>query len=204
MTVEFFKFDEQSEKNKILISQILYKAFEMKFKPLFKKVSLDQSIEIIKRCLSKTSGLLGKKANKIIGVAILSTIERPSLTINKDLKKKIGLISYFYFKEIFYSEKFTDTTTIKIELLAINKGVRGKGFGSIMLSEIIKYSRQNKFKRILLDVVDTNPRAKMLYTRIGFKTIKKHYSGIFTKPFDFKSFDVMSLNINKKYKSIPI
>lgn len=204
MTVEFFKFDEQSEKNKIIISQILYESFEMKFKPLFKKISVSQSIQIIKRCLAKTSGLLAKEANKIIAVAILSSIDRPSLIIKKDIKKKIGLISYYFFKQIFYSETFSDNTTIKIEFLAVKKGIRGKGVGSIMLSEIIKYSRKNGFKRILLDVVDTNPRAKMLYTRIGFKTIKKHYSGIFTKPFDFSSYDVMSLNINKKYKSIPI
>ncbi len=204
MTVDKFSFKDEDEKTQLIISQILYKAFETKFTPILKKVSPSQAIDIIKQTLLPTSGLIGREGSKIIGVAILSSKKAPSLNIDKTLIKKIGFIPYKYFKYVFHVETINDEETIKIELLAINKKARGKGYGSKLLSEIIKYSRQEKYKRILLDVVDTNPRAKMLYKRIGFKTTKKHYSGVLTKAFGYSSEEEMSLNINKKYKSIPI
>jgi ribosomal protein S18 acetylase RimI-like enzyme len=204
MTVEKFSFKDKDEKTQLIISQILYKAFETKFTPILKKVSTAEALEIIKQTLLPTSGLLGREGSKIIGVAILSSKKAPSLNIDKSLIKKIGYIPYKYFKYVFHVETINDDQTIKIELLAINKKVRGKGFGSKLLTEIIKYSRQEKYKKILLDVVDTNPRAKMLYKRIGFKTTNKHYSGVLTKAFGYSYEEEMSLNINKKYKSIPI
>jgi len=201
MTVEYFRFNEQSEKNQLIISKILYKSFELKFKPILKKVGYEEGLNIIQHTLLPTGGLLAREATKIIGVAILSTKSSPALFIDKSLKKQLGLISYQYFKFIFHSDKILTDDTIKIELLAIKKGTRGKGYGSTMLKEIIRYSRTVKYKKILLDVVDTNPRAKALYKRVGFKTIKRHYSGVLTKSFGYNSHDSMSLNINKKYKS---
>ncbi len=201
MTVEYFRFNEQSEKNQLIISKILYKSFELKFKPILKKVGYDEGLQIIKNTLIPTGGLLAREATSIIGVAILSTKSSPALFIEKSLKKRLGLISYQYFKFIFHSDKILTDDTIKIELLAIKKGTRGKGYGSSLLKEIIRYSRTAKYKKILLDVVDTNPRAKALYKRVGFKTIKRHYSGVLTKSFGYNSHDSMSLNINKKYKS---
>jgi GNAT superfamily N-acetyltransferase len=202
MIVEYFSFKDQSEKNKTVISQILYKSFDTKFKPIFKKVTIEEGINIIKQTLAKTSGLLAREGAKILGVAILSSSTSPSLYFDKKLKKKLGLLSYIYLNHIFKVEDITDNATIKIELLAITKGAREQGIGSKILSEIVKYSRTNKYKKILLEVVDTNPRAKILYKRIGFKTTKTYRSGIFTKAFGFGGYDDMCLKIQKKNKLV--
>ena len=38
MTIKYFNYKEQTDKNKKVIAQILYNAFETKFKPIFKKL----------------------------------------------------------------------------------------------------------------------------------------------------------------------
>jgi ribosomal protein S18 acetylase RimI-like enzyme len=44
--------------------------------------------------------------------------------------------------------------------------------GSKLLQFVLNYARSEGFSRIILEVVETNPRAKHLYERFGFKEIK--------------------------------
>jgi ribosomal protein S18 acetylase RimI-like enzyme len=41
-----------------------------------------------------------------------------------------------------------------------------------LLDEIASYARENDYDRVRLDVIDTNPRARKLYERKGFKAIE--------------------------------
>ena len=52
--------------------------------------------------------------------------------------------------------------------IAVHQQYRGQGIGSRLLHKIVDYARQNNFKTVRLDVIDTNPGARCLYERHGF------------------------------------
>ena len=60
-----------------------------------------------------------------------------------------------------------------IENIVVAPEARGKGIGTRLLAEIETIAREDGFERIWLDVVDTNPRARVLYEREGYKVIKE-------------------------------
>ncbi len=46
------------------------------------------------------------------------------------------------------------------------------GIGKRLLGEIRTFAQIHGFNRVRLDVIDTNPKARKLYERFGFKGVK--------------------------------
>lgn len=52
--------------------------------------------------------------------------------------------------------------------IAVDARHRGAGIGSLLLKQVAAVAAENRCRRIRLDVIDTNPRARALYERHGF------------------------------------
>ena len=59
-----------------------------------------------------------------------------------------------------------------LEVLAVREKYRNQGIGTKLLRSTIAFVQQQGFSQISLDVVDTNPKAKKLYERMGFQKAK--------------------------------
>jgi ribosomal protein S18 acetylase RimI-like enzyme len=55
-----------------------------------------------------------------------------------------------------------------IEAIAVDESRRGQGVGTRLLEAVFDFARQQGFKSVSLEVVDTNPAARRLYERLGF------------------------------------
>ncbi len=66
-----------------------------------------------------------------------------------------------------------------LESLAVDARYRGQGIGTLLLERCFEESRQAGKREISLHVVDTNPRAKQLYERMGFRTLRTERLGWF-------------------------
>jgi ribosomal protein S18 acetylase RimI-like enzyme len=56
--------------------------------------------------------------------------------------------------------------------LAVDAAYRGRGIGSRLLQEVAAVAAETGCRRIRLDVIDVNPRARALYERHGFTAIR--------------------------------
>ncbi|GAA5771596.1 hypothetical protein Aros01_08135 [Streptosporangium roseum] len=56
--------------------------------------------------------------------------------------------------------------------IAVAPECRGKGIGSLLLREIAAVAADHSCRRIRLDVIDVNPRARALYERQGFTAVR--------------------------------
>ncbi|MFD2470604.1 GNAT family N-acetyltransferase [Amycolatopsis silviterrae] len=56
--------------------------------------------------------------------------------------------------------------------IAVDPGFRGHGIGSLLVEEVSAIAAERGCREIRLDVIDANPRAKALYERLGFATVK--------------------------------
>ncbi len=93
--------------------------------------------------------------------------------------------SYFIFKDKDEIIGFAGITIIldiaELNNIVIKKSFRGNGFSSLLLEELINYSKQNKCSKINLEVSKNNTIALNLYKKFGFTEVgvrKKYYNGI--------------------------
>ncbi|MFF5761276.1 GNAT family N-acetyltransferase [Streptomyces tanashiensis] len=68
---------------------------------------------------------------------------------------------------------------------------RGGGIGGLLLREIVAVAAEHDCSRIRLDVIDVNPRAKALYERHGFRTVRTRRTPFLRKPMGFGAVDTM-------------
>ena len=64
----------------------------------------------------------------------------------------------------------------KYELLmdgiVVSSKFRGMGIGTNLFKNVLNVATEKSYKQIRLDVIDENPRAKKLYEKLGFETVK--------------------------------
>jgi ribosomal protein S18 acetylase RimI-like enzyme len=70
------------------------------------------------------------------------------------------------------SSNLATPTRSYVESLAVDARYRGQGIGTLLLERCFQESRAAGKREISLHVVDTNSRAKQLYLRMGFRTLR--------------------------------
>jgi ribosomal protein S18 acetylase RimI-like enzyme len=60
---------------------------------------------------------------------------------------------------------------LRVECLAVAPDRRGGGVGTALLAAVYDLARREGFHAVRLEVVDTNPRARALYEREGFRCV---------------------------------
>lgn len=58
--------------------------------------------------------------------------------------------------------------------LCVHSSARGSGIGKLLLKSVVNHARNLDCTSVRLDVIDSNPRARMLYERFGFRETKHH------------------------------
>ncbi|MCX4546998.1 GNAT family N-acetyltransferase [Streptomyces sp. NBC_01565] len=56
--------------------------------------------------------------------------------------------------------------------IAVDPGRRSTGIGSLLLTEVTAVAAEHGCSRVRLDVIDANPRARALYERHGFRSVR--------------------------------
>jgi ribosomal protein S18 acetylase RimI-like enzyme len=69
---------------------------------------------------------------------------------------------------------------------------RGCGVGTVLLQAVQDEARARGMREVQLDVIDTNPRARALYERVGFQEIAQESTGPLRWVFGFNSATKMS------------
>ncbi len=83
----------------------------------------------------------------------------------------------------------------RIEVLAVREGFRAKGVGTMLLKATIEAAKREGVKALTIEVVDTNPGAKSLYERLGFKKTREIKTGWLTAGGGYRGFRLMRLQL---------
>nr|WP_121272425.1 GNAT family N-acetyltransferase [Pedobacter schmidteae] len=65
-----------------------------------------------------------------------------------------------------------------LDCISVAPGNQGKGIGQALIKAMVGYAAEHHYPRLGLLVSKENPKAKKLYTNLGFKVVKdKHFMG---------------------------
>ncbi len=79
--------------------------------------------------------------------------------------------------------------------ICVAEAARGRGVGTLLLAAVEAEARRSGTRRIRLDVIDTNPRARALYERQGFRRVAERRMGPLGRLFGFSAATEMHKDI---------
>ena len=161
---------------------------------------------LLNNCLMPEYAIVALSENKLIGIAGFH-IPGGSFTggtTYSELLSQLGFIKGNWAALIFsLYERNPEPGELVMDGIAVHTDSRGKGVGSRLLEEIACYARDQEFKRVRLDVIDVNPKAKKLYERKGFKKAKTEYFPYLRWLLGFGGSTTMELNLEEKAQPKP-
>jgi ribosomal protein S18 acetylase RimI-like enzyme len=171
-------------------------AFGRKFSLAIPKEN--QRVTILESCFDGEYAITAFSGERLLGLAGLQT-ETVSFTrgLTYDLlRTKLGFFESLRAALVLgaYSNR-PGPGELYIEGIAVHPEFRGTGIGGRLLDDILCYASQNNMKRILLEVVDTNPRARSLYERKGFQAIKTNRFPLLKPILGFSASTRMSIDV---------
>jgi GNAT superfamily N-acetyltransferase len=175
--------------------EIYYEAFNKKEQYKILSYSKKQAIKLYKKGINFKSGLYAIKKNKVIGVLGFKSSKRQLIKYKLNiLTKEFGFFGGLFRKirYLFTQIENISKKDIKIEAIAVDKKYRNKKIGTKLIKKAIEFAKSKKYKRIILNVVNTNPNAKRFYLRLGFKVINDRYYGFITKKAGYTSISKMA------------
>ena len=148
-------------------AELIYQAFERKFRPVMKSAA--HGVPILAQGLDPEMMIVALVQQQIVGAVGLYYRKQnfwdPSLSsFVAEFSWLSGLIRFVMFRLFI----FGGGCDLVVEAIAVDESRRGQGVGTRLLEAVFDLARQQGFKSVRLEVVDTNPAARHLYERLGF------------------------------------
>ena len=88
-------------------------------------------------------------------------------------------------------ERPCEKGTLLMDGIFVDRRARGLGVGTALLAAVERHARRAGLGWVRLDVIDSNPRARALYDRQGFRAQSTQSIGILQPLFGFRSATTM-------------
>ena len=166
----------------LIVATLIYDSFETKFR--YTLCPRKKGISFIADSIQGEYGLVAIQESKVVGIGGARTDQGELLQIRFSTWIRtyhIQAIRSFFIGFPFWHERHI-SGTLTLTSLSVKEEARGQGIGTKIIKEFIHYGSANGFHTLNLEVVNSNPRAKALYDRLGFTTQK--YTSI-PRPWSF-------------------
>jgi ribosomal protein S18 acetylase RimI-like enzyme len=135
----------------------------------------EQRLDLFSRSFDLNFAFAAISDGQLVGIAGFS-IDGKSLTSKleyADLIKTLGIVKGNWAVLILSMfKRNANPNQLLMDGISVDENFRGQGIGKKLLNELISFAKESGFKSIRLDVINTNPRAKKLYEKVGFTEIK--------------------------------
>ncbi len=105
----------------------------------------------------------------------------------RELYQHYGISSLWRMIPLEMLERTPPKDTLQMDGICVAAAARGQGVGSLLFQALFALAKDHGLSRVTLDVIDSNPRAKALYERLGFQTVSEETTGPLRPLLGFKS-----------------
>ena len=172
-------------------TEIYYGEFKQKYDGLLLiPRSREQALRILQESIDFSMGIyaLDHRGN-LLGLAGLGCKGRGFITYKwKLLLQEFGLAGAILRKLIKYFEApRLKKNQLRIEGITVSTDSQGQGVGTALLHAIFDRARRQGYESVQLEVINTNPNARRLYHRLGFKDTGRVFFGFLSRRAGFTS-----------------
>jgi GNAT superfamily N-acetyltransferase len=176
-------------------ARLYYEAFRLKTNFLFG--SREHTIAILLSDFAAEQALVAVQDDRLVGLA---GIQHGRPFINVRFKTYVRVFGWFtalwrYALGIMLHRKARPGELV-MDGIAVDENVRGQGVGTKLLQGVIDFAREHGYQTVRLDVVDTNPRARQLYERVGFVATETHHHPQAQRVMGFSASTTMIKHVN--------
>jgi ribosomal protein S18 acetylase RimI-like enzyme len=154
----------------------------------------DKAHAFIERVLDPTHAICAHDADgQLLGVAGFKTVDGALVGGGfADMKGVYGLIGALWRSALLgLLERDTEHARFLMDGIFVAPAARGQGVGTRLLEAIAAEAASRGFAEVRLDVIDSNPRARALYERQGFRAVDTQSTGALRHVFGFRSATTM-------------
>lgn len=145
-----------------------------------------------------SSAVVAMAGDEVVGLAGFKTSAGGLVNITaKQLMQQLGMWAGLRAIIVFaLYERERQADELLMDGIAVASNWRGRGIGTQLFAALQNYARDNSYRTIRLDVIDTNPAARRLYERLGFVAVKTQHFGYLRKWLGFGAATTMLLQVN--------
>lgn len=154
----------------------------------------DKAIALLAEMLNPGSSIVARaRDGELLGVAGYKTPMGAFFSIEfKVLRRHFGFAGAVWRGAILsLLMRKPEAGTLLMDGIFVTERARGQGVGTVLLNAIKRKARARGCSSVRLDVIDTNPRARQLYEREGFRAVAVRRLGPFRHIFGFASATTM-------------
>jgi GNAT superfamily N-acetyltransferase len=154
-----------------------------------KKSPPDKAIEMLAEAFNPKSSIVARASDgQLLGVAGYKTPKSAFVAIDFDcLKRHFGIVGAISRGTILsLLDRHPEAGTLLMDGIFVAERARGQGVGALLIGAIKQKARENGCPYVRLDVIDTNPRARQLYEREGFRAVANRNLGPLRHLFGFR------------------
>ncbi len=196
-------------------AEVYYSGFKQKFDGLLMiPRTREQALHILKESMDCSMGIYAlDDGGNLVGLVGLGCKGRGFVKYRwRLLLQEFGLLGAILRKLIkFFEAPALRKDQLRIEGVVISEGAQGQGIGSALLHAVFERARRQGYKSVCLEVINTNPDARRLYHRLGFKDKGRVYFGLLTRQAGFtfiwrmeKNFSPTPKTMSPQSKGLPL
>lgn len=159
------------DEERLQVARILYESLGRKIQPVFGPI--DKGLPIVAEIFQEDRMFVAISDGIVLGFSGLQFLGKSYLDPSfRFLVRRYGLGVFRVIFNGWLLEADAEEDELYLDTLAVAENWRGKGIGTLLIDEVLSIARKEKFRCVKLSVVDTNPRAKAFYERVGFQVKK--------------------------------
>lgn len=185
--------NELNDDQKKQVAVMYYKAFVLKFTSLWLFSSKEEeATKVLVKSIAYENGIYAiDEKNQVLGftgleignkyyTALTYAPFREAYSVFASGWRHVAYAIY----RIFHSSN--KENSLHIDPIVVSENARGMGIGSKLFDAVFEKAKKLGLSRVVLEVVDTNPKAHALYKRLGFRAYKAQNLGLLTYRAGFK------------------
>lgn len=159
------------ESHRRAAAEVYYDAFREILQPALQ--SRQRGIRVLQQIIDPNCAIVAIHDGELIGLAGIlhhgrHFLRHRALVYTREYRWISGLVRFLLLMAVRRRPRGGE---ILIECVAVISARRSRGVGTQLVEAVFQYARTHGFRGVRLEVVDTNPRARRLYERLGFVAV---------------------------------
>ncbi len=175
-------------------AEIYHEAFQQKLQHILG--TPEEAIPILEAAMQSDNAFVALLDGVVVGIVGFHYGDQQLLDVKYSaLVEKFGILrgSWRAILGLLLSRS-PEPGELLLDGIAVHADARGQGVGTRLFDAIFAFAKEANFTRIRLDVVNSNPRARQLYERLGFIATKTEHVP-FMQSFGFTASTTMQKSI---------